>query len=102
MNNPDLQILTCRIFQGRYGFLFELLTPPKKSITTDTGLDLIMINASEMKVINELWDKAKCVWCACCLSRSRFDSTVAVCTMISDTGRITWIINLRTFTLWLL
>lgn len=76
MNNPDLQISTCRIFQGRYGFLFELLS--KKSITPDTGLDLIMINAFELRVINELWDKAKCVQCACCLSRSRFDSTVTV------------------------
>ena len=82
MNNPDLQILTCRILQGRYGFLFELLTKKKKkSITTDTGLDLIMINAFELRVINELWDKVKCVWCACRLSRSRFDSTVVICAL---------------------
>ena len=62
-------------------FYLNYLQKKKKSITTDTGLDLIMINAFELRVINELWDKVKCVWCACRLSRSRFDSTVVICAM---------------------
>lgn len=99
MNNPDLQISTCRIFQGRYGFLFELLS--KKSITPDTGLDLIMINAFELRVINELGIKLS-VCGVPAASPGHVLTPLLLCVQwISDTGGITRIINLGTFILWL-
>lgn len=73
--------------KGRCGFLFALLK--KKSITTGAGLNLIMINAFELRVTNELWVRLNVCY-ACCLSRECSLPTDAVIQPTSDTGGVTW------------
>lgn len=62
MNEPDLRIMTYGRHREDVVFCLHYLKK-KKSITTGAGLNLIMINAFELRVINELWYDAKCVVC---------------------------------------